>query len=80
MTTRANSQLPRPDFHRQDKQPYGLRATVRMVNVLPVPAPPDKREIRFRSVDTTASRCCALSRGSAWVEDRALREQVGSKA
>src|ERR1700704_2057636 len=29
MTTRANSQFPRPDFHRQDKQPYGLRATVR---------------------------------------------------
>ena len=28
MTTRANSQFPRPDFHRQDKQPYGLRATV----------------------------------------------------
>ena len=23
MTTRANSQFPRPDFHRQDKQPYG---------------------------------------------------------
>src|SRR6267378_1283769 len=29
MTTRANSQFPRPDFHRQDKQPYGLRTTVR---------------------------------------------------
>ena len=29
MTTRANSQFPRPDFHRQDRQPYGLRATVR---------------------------------------------------
>jgi hypothetical protein len=27
MTTRANSQFPRPDFHRQDKQPYGLRTT-----------------------------------------------------
>ena len=25
ITTRANSQFPRPDFHRQDKQPYGLR-------------------------------------------------------
>ena len=31
MTTRANSQFPRPDFHRQDKQPYGLRTTVREV-------------------------------------------------
>src|SRR5450631_1158333 len=29
MTTRANSQFPRPDFHRLDKQPYGLRVTVR---------------------------------------------------
>jgi hypothetical protein len=29
MTTRANSQFPRPDFHRIDKQPYGLRATAR---------------------------------------------------
>ena len=29
MTTRVNSQFPRPDFHRQDKQPYGLRATAR---------------------------------------------------
>src|SRR6185295_15965150 len=26
MTTRANSQFPRPDFHRQDEQPYGPRA------------------------------------------------------
>jgi hypothetical protein len=25
ITTRVNSQLPRPDFHRQDKQHYGLR-------------------------------------------------------
>lgn len=25
----ANSQFPRPQFHRQDKQPYGLRATAR---------------------------------------------------
>ena len=29
MATRANSQFPRPDFRRQDKQPYGLRATVK---------------------------------------------------
>jgi len=29
MTTRANSQFPRPDFHRIDKQPYGLRVTGR---------------------------------------------------
>jgi transposase InsO family protein len=26
MTTRANSQFPRPDFHRQDTSHYGLRA------------------------------------------------------
>ena len=25
ITTRVNSQFPRPDFHRLDKQPYGLR-------------------------------------------------------
>jgi hypothetical protein len=25
MTTRANSQFPRPDLHRLDTQPYGLR-------------------------------------------------------
>ena len=25
ITTRANSQFPRPDFHRLDRQPYGLR-------------------------------------------------------
>ena len=25
MTTRAYSQFPRPDFHRRDKQPYGLQ-------------------------------------------------------
>jgi hypothetical protein len=25
-TTRTNSQFPRPDLHRQDKQLYGLRA------------------------------------------------------
>ncbi len=26
MTTRASDQFPRPDFHRQDTRPYGLRA------------------------------------------------------
>ena len=26
ITTRAISQFPRPDFHRQDQQPYGLQA------------------------------------------------------
>jgi hypothetical protein len=26
ITTRVNSQFPRPDFHRLDRQPYGLRA------------------------------------------------------
>src|SRR5438128_264805 len=29
ITTRANSQFPRPDFHRQDKQHYGLQAEAR---------------------------------------------------
>jgi hypothetical protein len=28
MTTQANSQLLRPDFHRQDTRPHGLRAKI----------------------------------------------------
>ena len=27
----ANNQLPQPDFHRQDTQPYGLRAETQRV-------------------------------------------------
>ena len=28
ITTRANRQFPRPDFHRLDTQPYGLHANI----------------------------------------------------
>ena len=51
MTTRANSQFPRPDFHRQDKQPYGLRATVRERSLRSrhhPASPPPPRRIRLR--------------------------------
>jgi transposase len=34
MTTQANSQLLRPDFHRQDTRPHGLRAKARFHNTL----------------------------------------------
>ena len=29
ITTRANNQFPRPDFHRLDKQPYRLQPLVK---------------------------------------------------
>jgi len=37
ITTRANGQFPRPDLHRQDKQPYGLRPRERAKNVETTP-------------------------------------------
>lgn len=35
MTTRANSQFPRPDFHRLDTQPYGLQPLIPSTSLLP---------------------------------------------
>jgi hypothetical protein len=47
----AGKQFPRPDFHRQDKQPYGLRATVREP-VLEYLGAPDRRHCQEWSPST----------------------------
>jgi hypothetical protein len=41
ITTRANNQFPRPDFHRLDKQPYRLQ---------PFPKEERVKEFRFCSL------------------------------
>ena len=73
MTTRANSLFPRPDLHRLDKQPYGLRATTGSgpeTNIGPTFNPAHNAGPRLKTVGQAMVFVACLSKDNADDEKR----------